>query len=136
MTAPTSKPAMPSALTPTQWLAFDEFVHLIGSEDRWRSPVPTRARATYRTLAFAGLLIRRMGSHGMYRLTGAGRREACARSSHDFDRNRPEADGCQMCDAVVCSACMGAGLFCDPTGASERTDDCEACDGTGVRITE
>ena len=115
-------------LTLNQWEAFDEFVNLIGAEDRWSIPASDRHVSTYSDLCAAGLLLRnpQLAARPEYCLTADGRREACARDGHEFNPNRPAADGCAMCDAVVCSSCEGFGeMKIDAT-------DCENCNGTGV----
>ena len=116
-----------SLLTPNQWEAFDEFVNLIGAEDRWSFPAGDRRLSTYSDLCAAGLLERNQRlAAPLYGLTAAGRREACAREGHEFNPRRPAADGCAMCDAVICPNCEGFGeMQIDAT-------DCQDCNGAGI----
>ena len=120
-------------LTATQLEAFDEFVQLIGVEDRWTFANWRRQRGTYGALVLAGLLERRLHYPlAMYGLTETGLREVCHRDGqHDHDRNRPASDGCQTCDATLCLSCEGYGSISDATG---QRDDvrCGDCRETGL----
>ena len=118
-------------ITPNQWEAFDEFVNLIGAEDRYRLPASGSWRtSTDADLIRAGLLDLKRGSYPyQYGLTPDGRREACSRNGHEFNPNRPATDGCAMCDAVICSNCEGFGkITCPPNYES----DCANCNGAGI----
>ena len=109
------------------WEVFDEFVLRIGSDGVWEFPV-ILLQFHYEDLVDAGLLTPRLNyALDMYGLTEIGRREVCSRGGHDFDRNRPAADGCSMCDAVVCPDCSDSGPL--PV-------DCTGCDNVGLVSTD
>ena len=124
-------------LSAEAWEVFDEFVLRLGGDDDWDVSI-LALRHHYVALMDAGLLALRPNyALEMYGLTVTGRREVCSRDGHEFNLDRPAAEGCKMCDAVVCPDCYGFGRF--PKDSAEAHGeggisgpDCTRCDQTGL----